>query len=328
MRITKIAALLAAFPLLFAGSPPPIEPSSKWFIDYGAQRCTLVRKFGDARSSVLIRFEQTEPRGRISVLISGHKLSPGNGRRDNKLEFQALGFFLTEGLSVVTSQGKEDAVYWSGGLSRGKWGLIDNDLALRMAKALPPGKDYRMEVAGYRRPRTAWEDWDWRIDDLATREVDDRAFDDRASRVETVALNPGKRGAVILHTGPLSSPLKALEECAVASLKDWGVDPSVDATIVDRPHPAGDPSGIFTPADYPSQAISAGKESRFHVWLNLDSAGRVTTCRVISTFATPEINDKMCRLVQERQQFVPARTADGTAVASYYVESFAFVLAN
>lgn len=328
MRFNKIAALLAAFPLLFAGAPPPLEPSGKWLVDYGAQRCTLLRKFGDAKSTVILRFEQTEPRGSISVLISGHKLPPGNGRHDNKLEFQPLGVFITEGLSVVTSQGELEAVYWSGGLSRSKWGLISDDLALRMAKALPPGADHRMEVLGYKPPPTSWKDWDWRTEDRTTREIDDRAFDDRAARVETVALNPAKWRAVILHTGPLSAPLKALEKCAHDSLKDWGVDAAVDATIVDRPHPASDPSGIFTAVDYPSQAISAGRESRLHVWLNLDSTGRVTTCRVISTFATPEINDKMCKLVQERQQFVPARTADGTAVASYYVESFAFVLAD
>ena len=329
MRFTKIAALLAAFPLLFAGSPPPIEPSSKWLIDYGAQRCTLLRKFGDARSSVLIRFEQTEPHGSISILISGHRLPPGNGRRDNRLEFQALGgVFLPAGLSVVTSAGEEEGVYWAGGFSRGKWGLISDAAALQMAKALPPGDIRRMAVPGYKSPPTSWKDWNWRTGDRAMREIEERAFDDRAARVETVALNPGKWRAVILRTGSLSAPLRALEKCASDSLKDWGVDPAVDATIVDRPHPATDPSGIFTSDDYPSQAISAGKESRFHVWLNLDSAGRVTTCRVISTFATPEINDKMCRLVQERQQFVPARTADGTAVASYYVESFAFVIAN
>lgn len=329
MRVSKIVALLAAFPLLFAGSPPPIEPSSKWLVDYGAQRCTLVRKFGDAKSSVLIRFEQTEPLGMISVLMSGHKLPPGSGRRDNKLEFQGLGeVFLTEGLSVVTSQGEMEGVYWPGGLSRGKWGLIPDDVALRLAQALPPGKGVSWLIPGFKPRPISWKDRNWRNDDRATLEIDDQAFDARAARVETVALNPGKRGAVILRTGSLSAPFEALEKCTRDSLKDWGVDAAVEATIADRPRPVGDPSGVFKSADYPSQAISAGKESRLHVWLNLDSTGRVTTCRVISTFATPEINDKMCKLVQERQQFVPARTAEGTAVASYYVESFAFVLAD
>ena len=327
MRVSKIALSIAALPLLLAAAPQPIEANGKWLIDYGAQRCTLWRKFGDGKSSVRLHFEQTEPRGSISVLISGGQLRPGNGRRDNKLEFQALGgVFFNEGLSVVISQGKQEAVYWSGGLSRGKWGLISDDVALRLADSLPRGKDAGRQIPGYKPRLIKWEDRDWQMDDRATRELDDRSFDERAARVETVALNPGKRGAVILRTGALSGPLKALEKCAIASLKDWGVDPTIDATIVDRPHPVSDPSGIFTSADYPSQAISAGKESRLHVWLNLDPTGRVTTCRVISTFATPEINDKMCRLVQQRQKFVPARTADGIAVASYYVESFNFQL--
>ena len=329
MRVSNIAWSIAALPLLLAAAPQPVEPNGKWQIDYGTQRCTLLRNFGVGKSSVKLFIEQTEPRGSISVLISGGQLRPGNGRRDNKLEFQALGgVFLTEGLSVVTSQGEQEAVYWSRGLSGGKWGLISDDVARRMAESLPSGKTAERSIAGYKPRPIKWADRNWKMDDRATLELDDRAFDERAARVETVALNPGRRGAVILRTGALSAPLKALEKCVHDSLKDWGVDPAVDATIVDRPHPVSDPSGIFTSDDYPSQAISAGKESRFHVWLNLDPTGRVTTCRVISTFATPEINDKMCKLVQQRQKFVPARTADGTAVASYYVESFAFVIAN
>lgn len=329
MRVSKIVFSLAALPLLLASAPRPLEPNGKWLIDYGAQRCTLWRKFGDGNSSVRLHFEQTAPRGSIAVLISGRALRSGNGRRDNKLEFQPLGgVFLDNGLSVVTSQEKVEAVYWTYGFSRGKWGLISDDAARRLAEALPPGKATGRLIAGYKPREIKWEDWDWRIDDRAIRDLDDGAFDQRAAKVETVALNPGKRGAVILRTGSLSGPLKSLERCSIASLKDWGVDPAVDATIVERAHPVSDPSGVFTAADYPSQAIMAGKESRLHVWLNLDSTGRVTGCRVISTFATPEINNKMCKLVQLRQKFVPARTADGTAVASYYVESFNFQLAN
>ena len=327
MRVNKTVLLIAAVPLFLAAAPQPLEPNGKWAIDYGDQRCTLWRKFGDGKSSVRLHFEQIEPRGRISVLISGGQLRPGNGRRDNRFEFQAFGgVFLNDGLSVVTSQGQQQAVYWWGGFSRGKWGLITNDVALRMAETLPPGKDAGWQVPGFKPRPIKWEERDWRTDDRATLESADRAFDERAARVETVALNPGRRGAVILRTGSLSGPFKALEKCATASLKDWGVDPTVEATVVDGPHPVSDSSGIFTAADYPSQAISAGKESRLHVWLNLGSDGRVTSCRVISTFATPEINDKMCKLVQQRQKFVPARTADGVAVASYYVESFIFQL--
>ncbi|MCY7280526.1 MAG: hypothetical protein LH610_06445 [Sphingomonas bacterium] len=141
MRVRKIVFPLAAFPLLLAAAPQPLEPNGKWLIDYGAQRCTLWRKFGDGNSSVRLHFEQTAPRGSIAVLISGRALRSGNGRRDNKLEFQALGgVFLDHGLSVVTSQEKEEAVYWANGFSRGKWGLVSDDVALQLAKALSTGK--------------------------------------------------------------------------------------------------------------------------------------------------------------------------------------------
>lgn len=327
MRVNQILTTIAALPMLLAASPPPLEPSSKWAIDYGAQRCTLFRRFGEGKASATLRFEQTAPLGNISILMADTALRSGNGRRDNKLEFQPLGDVLVhEGQSVVTTEGQHQAVYWGRSLSRGKWGLISDAETLRLTRALPPGKSPGRWVPGHEPRPIKWEDVDWSTEDAAVLELDHRAFDERAARVETVALNPGKRGSVVLRTGSLSAPLKALEKCAVASLKDWGVDPAVEETVVERPRPVKDTSKLLTSADYPERAISANKESRLEVWLNLDASGRVASCRVISTFASPEINDRMCKLVQQRQTFVPAKNAKGVAVASYYVQSFSFVL--
>lgn len=329
MRVNKILVPIAALPTLLAAAPPPLEASSKWAIDYGAQRCTLFRKFGEGKSSAILRFEQTAPLGSISVLMSGPALRPGNGRRDNRIEFQPLGGALIhDGQSAVTTEGEQEAVYWGNSLSRGKWGLISDEEALRLARALPPGQFAGRRVPGHEPRPVKWEDRDWSVEDVATRELHYQAFDERAARVVTVALNPGKRGSVVLRTGSLSGPLKALEKCAVASLKDWGVDPAVEEMVVERPRPVNDTSRLLTSADYPPQALSAGKESRLDVWLNLDAYGRVASCRVISTFASPEINDRMCKLVQHRQTFVPAKTAKGVPVPSYHVQSFAFRIAD
>lgn len=327
MRVRNILLPLAALPLLLAAAPAPLDPSSKWAVDYGDQRCTLFRTFGQGRTSVVLRFEQTAPLSAISVVMAGGALRAGNGRRDNRLEFQPLGgAFIHDGLSLVTSAGQKEAVYWAGGILRGKWGLTSDAEALRLASALPPGQYAGRTIPGHVPKPVKWEDRDWSVEDATVRKLHDKAFDERASRINTVALNPGRRGSVVLRTGPLTAPLKALEKCAVDSLKDWGIDPAVDETIVERARPLNDTSKLLTSADYPERAISANKESRLDVWLNIDSTGRITSCRVISTFASPEINDRMCKLVQQRQRFVPAKNAAGVGVASYYVQSFAFVL--
>ena len=329
MRVTQIVSLFTVVPLLVAAGPSPLEPSSKWGIDYGAQRCTLYRKFGEGRSSAILRFEQTAPLGSISILMSGDALRSGYGRRDNRLEFQSLGgSFVDGGLSLVTTEGKKEAVYWGSALSRGKWGLIPDTEALRMARAMPPGRYAGRNVPNWDPPPIKWEDRDWSVDDPATRKREEKAFDDRAARVTAVVLNPGKRGSVMMLTGSLSGPLQALEKCARDSLKDWGIDVAVEDTIVERPRPVQDTAKLITSADYPKEALNAGKESKLDVWLNLDASGRVASCRVISTFASPEINDRMCKLLQQRQTFVPAKTATGAAVPSYYVQSFYFRLAD
>lgn len=329
MRVRQIALPITLVPMLIAAAPAPLEPSSKWAIDYGEQRCTLFRRFGEGRSSATLRFEQTAPLGAISIMMSGRALRDGNGSRDNRIEFQPLsGSVVHNGQSAITSKDQQQAVYWGGGLTRGKWGLISDEEALKLARSLPPGQYVARHIPGFEPRPVKWEDRDWGVEDAATRELHHRAFDERAARVATVALNPGKRGSVVLRTGSLSAPLRALEKCAVDSLKDWGVDPAVEETVAIRPRPVQDTSKLLTSDDYPSEAIYANKESRLELWLNLDANGRVASCRVISSFASPEINDRMCKLVQQRQTFFPAKTATGVAVPSYYVQSFAFRLAG
>jgi hypothetical protein len=173
-------------------------------------------------------------------------------------------------------------------------------------------------------PRVKWKDHDWSVEPADQRRAEDSAFSARADQVTAVVLNPGRSGSVSLHTGGLAKPLQALEQCASDSLKDWGIDAAVEATIVAGAHPVEDAQMLFTSDDYPRAALQSFKEDNLDVWLNIDAQGRITSCRVVSDFASPEINDAICGMIQRKERFIPARTKDGTNVPDFYIQSFVF----
>lgn len=65
-------------------------------------------------------------------------------------------------------------------------------------------------------------------------------------------------------------------------------------------------------------------QDNLEVWLDIDAKGAIASCRVVSDFASPEINSAICAMVQRKQRFVAARTKDGTTVPDFYTENFVF----
>ena len=328
MRILRHAALIAALPFLVAAAPPTaLEPSSPWGVDYGAQRCTLWRAFGTGKDIVKLAFEQSAPRQLMSVLIMGPGVPRTNGR-NNMLSFEPLGIMLRGGQSVFATDNKQNGLYFTRSFVRGRWGLLSDDAAIALARTSPPEAGGLWWIPGYKPPPVPWESMDWHRQPEQVLAEDDRAFSIRAAMVETAVINPDGRKAVALHVGSLKAPLDALEKCARDSLKDWGIDSRVEATVATMAHPTQSQTAIISSKDYPARAISQNMESNLELWLNIDATGRISSCRTISSFASPDINDMMCKLVQKRQSFVPVKNIAGVAVPSYYIETFRFVLAD
>lgn len=326
MRQSGFASLFLV-PFLLAAAPPPLEPAGPWGIDYGANRCTLYRLFGSGRKIARLSFEQTAPLRSMSVYIGGSALPHGTSR-DNSLNFAPLGgVTLHGGQSVITNK-KENAVYFPHLLQRGEFGLISDEAAIALARSLPNVRGVGWWIPGYKPHPLKWDEQDWQRQSQAVIEAEGRAFSERAAKVDSIQVNTIGSKPVTLHTGSLKAPLNALEKCARDSLKDWGVDPLVEDRVAIGPHPASDETQVVRPEDYPKKALDAGMESSLDLWLNIDARGQLSSCRVISTFASPDINDRMCKLIKDRQTFVAAKATDGSSVASFYIQSFRFIIAD
>jgi len=71
--------------------------------------------------------------------------------------------------------------------------------------------------------------------------------------------------------------------------------------------------GKIGPADYPRAA--GGAQGTVEARLTVSAAGAVTGCRVTRSSGNRVLDETTCRLIRERFRFVPARDAQGRAVA-------------
>lgn len=320
-----LAVLSAALASAAPAAPRVLEPTSPWDLDYAANTCRLIRMFGSGKDAVKLVFEQLVPRGPMTVILIGNVPADSD---DNILGFESLpGVTIGKGQSLETVDSSGKVVFWPRRLGRGRWGLIPEAEADRMAKADPVAEEESQSTpAGLSPPPKSWKDRDWKVQSSEEWKSEDAAFGQRADKVTAVVLNPGRSGSVSFHTGGLAKPFEALEDCASDSLKDWGIDPAVEASIVTGAHPVEEPGRLFGPGDYPMAALRNFKQDNLEVWLNIDAQGQIASCRVISDFASPEINDAICAMVRRKERFVPARTKEGTAVPDFYTQSFVFKL--
>ncbi|MEQ7873705.1 hypothetical protein ABDK56_06820 [Sphingomonas sp. ASV193] len=335
-------AALSLPPLATAGPPPLLEPTSPWVVDYADNSCRLIRGFGQGKAYLRLVVEQVEPHGARSIMLIGPGVHSNNmvssippvfrlGQEPprtapNTLTFDPLGVRLPFGEADKGNEDGTQAVYWFNRFGHGRYGLLTPAQQKAQMEADVANGYPGMTKADLSDRGRDFAATDWSVPPAPRREANDALFDARAAKVTSVRFDGLWTSPVSLNTGPLDKPLQTLEKCTTDSLPDWGIDPAVEASIAVRAHPAAQPSRFFTSEDYPTAALRAMKESRMTTWLNIDATGKIAKCRVISAFASPEINDAICLMVRRKVRYVPAQRADGTKVADYDVLTFSFVV--
>lgn len=323
--LSAVLGLSAALASVAHSAPRVLQPTSPWDVDYAASTCRLIRMFGSGKDAVKLVFEQVAPRGPMTVMLIGNVPADSD---NNILGFESLpGVTIGKGQSLETVDSSGQVVFWPRRLGRGGWGLVPEAEAARIARADPVAEGESPSTpAGLSPPPKSWNDRDWKVQSWQEWKSEEAAFGERADKVTAVVLNPGRSRSISFQTGGLAKPFEALEDCASDSLKDWGIDPAVEASIVTGAHPVEEPGRLFGSDDYPMAALRNFKQDNLEVWLNIDAQGQIASCRVISDFASPEINDAICAMVRRKERFVPARTKEGTPVPDFYTESFVFKL--
>ena len=139
--------------------------------------------------------------------------------------------------------------------------------------------------------------------------------------VTTITFRAASSKRYRLETGSLGPPLAAMRQCTASLIKSWGYDPAVEAGLVRRATPTGNPAAWVVTGDFPSKALWAGHNGLVHFRLDVDETGKPVGCRVLFRTNPDEFADRSCKALLQRAKFNPARDAQGKPVKSFYINS-------
>jgi TonB family protein len=130
---------------------------------------------------------------------------------------------------------------------------------------------------------------------------------------KTVEISAGDfRAAFYLRN--VKRALEALAKCEQDLLISWGMRPDVVASIV-RP-PQGGLASFFSTSDYPQDAIRLNQQGTAGVRFWVTAEGKLHDCKVVASSGSPLLDARTCQVITKRGRLEPARTKDGSAVAS------------
>lgn len=301
MRFRSLLAFAALTPLLIAAAEPVrLQPSSPWVLNYAENSCRLIRTFGEGPTKTVFQLESAAP-GEMDMLVIGRPL--GTSAEEVPARFLPVGGEPMKGSVAKATQSGEPAILWH------SVNLLPDDVLERLEKEF----DKKGLRPGVRPPPN-------NLAEMASVKAQHLEF---AAKIREVEIQARRNRPVIIETGSLGAPIKLFDHCGQDSLRDWGVDPELEAKIVRR---AWSPavSQWFKANDYPADMMRQGKESVVKVRLLVDASGKVTKCTSLSHFDAPQFNKLVCANFMKRAKFEPAELADGTKVPSYYINNVVF----
>jgi TonB family protein len=105
--------------------------------------------------------------------------------------------------------------------------------------------------------------------------------------------------------------MKVMGEC-VADLRNvFNIDSGGHDILPGTKAPDGSVSGMFSPNDYPDDAISRFQSGTVEVLLLVDEKGSVADCAIIASSAFASLDGQTCAIMRARAKFRPAKGADG-----------------
>jgi protein TonB len=76
--------------------------------------------------------------------------------------------------------------------------------------------------------------------------------------------------------------------------------------------------GLFSDADYPASAQSAGAEGTAQASLTIGADGRVTGCTITRSTGNSALDSATCNVLRRRAKFTPARDSNGNPTSDTY----------
>lgn len=147
----------------------------------------------------------------------------------------------------------------------------------------------------------------------------DRAAERAVAKPFTaLTVGSGLTEPVRIETGSMESPVGALQACADDLAKTWGLDPAKLAGATPA-IPQGGGVGWLPQGTIPFDEFGKFAGGANQVRLLVDAAGKPASCHVHWPSLSDSLNKKICATLMDKASFVPAKDAQGQAMAGYWV---------
>jgi hypothetical protein len=288
-----ICAALAMPAAAAAPAPLILKPSSSWHVDYGDEKCRLVRQFGEGKQTAVLFMDLYGPSEYFQMTIAGKLVRAAVQKGNANIQFgpseeeQKLSF-------VSGTIGKEPALLFS-----------------RSARIAPPNAAELLAIK-----ERSDDEW------INLQPISE----ERKKAVRYLRIGKPLRKPVTLETGSLRGPLAALDTCVENLVTSWGVDVQKHKTLTRKAEPSKSPGDWIKSSDYPENMLMAGQPALVSFRLSIGTDGVPTACHIQATTRPKEFDNAVCKSVMRRARFSPALDAQGQPLASYYQNNVYFRL--
>lgn len=291
---------LIASPAARAQDAAVFKPQGSWTADYGDDYCRLVRTFSDGKDELSLALERVQPGTDVRMIFVGGGLSPYRNADTIGYQFGPTGAAAKSGYAKSTTPD-------------GKPFMSFNPVALAPPQ-MGPG-------AASGAPMPAFDPTKPFVPPPYDRAKEQEA----ATGISTIALTDGLTSPVRIETGSLRAPMAAMQNCADDLLKVWGLDAEKHKTMTAPLALIPNPQGVLPQGTIPFSEFGKLATGGNQVRVIVGPDGKPTACKIYSPVLSETLNSRICNLVMEKAAFVPAKDADGQAMASYWMGSPMFL---
>ena len=139
---------------------------------------------------------------------------------------------------------------------------------------------------------------------------------DQARLATQVGMHADDGARFTFALSDMPAVLDGLGKCTSDLQRYWNMGGA--GKVVSANMPVRDIRSIFTPSDYPSEALRRLQQGTAQFQLLVDEKGAVAGCDVLAPSGVASLDATGCEVIKERARFTPARDAHGTPVRSVY----------
>lgn len=286
LALASTAIAIIASPVAAAQKPPILlAKTSKWEMQYNDDSCSLIAKFSEGDSEVLMVLTRTAPTDWFEMKLYGKMLRHGAIALPIDVAFGDQPLVKYQGMHATTTS-----------TNKSRTGETHT--------AIVPS----LRIDG------------WKFPTKPTADLSVPAISAQQEQlVKSISFKMPGAKVYRLQTESLGPPFAAMRACPDDLLRHWGYDPAVQATLSRSAIPTENPGRWIRSSDFPSKPLSQGMNGYVRFRLDVDETGKVAGCRVLYRTNPDEFADLSCQLITKRAKFTPALDARGKPVKSYYI---------